>query len=212
VPEADLRVVIVDDHPIVRHGTAAVLEQAPGVHIVGTAADGESAIRLVNEHRPDVMVLDLGLPDVSGIDVAQRVRANWPEVAVVVLTGYASANYGQILPQLGVCSVVHKSAPSEQLVTAIRAAAEGQTQPLTRTSADAAEQAELLTVREHEVLGLIAAGFRNTEISSELHVSLNTVEFHVRNLLGKLGVRSRTEAVTRARALGYALPDDLRTR
>jgi DNA-binding NarL/FixJ family response regulator len=211
VPEPTIRVVLVDDHPLLRDGTRAILEQVDGLRIVGTAADGAATLAEMAAHQPDVLVLDLGLPDVSGVDLVQRVRSGWPDVAVVVLTGYSVAPHAQALTQLGVHRILHKSVPSAELVQAIRHAAGGRPASAGPVDATSAAPVEPLTVREHEVLGLIAAGYRNAEIATELHVSLNTVEFHVRNLLGKLGVRSRTEAVTRARALGYALPDDLPT-
>jgi DNA-binding NarL/FixJ family response regulator len=206
---APVRVVIVDDHPLVRDGFAAVLERTPGLQIVGTTGQAASGLRMVETLQPDVLLLDLGLPDQSGIEVAQRVQASWPDVAVIVVTGYSVRNHSRVLTQLGVRGVVHKSAPSDQLVSAIHAAAQGRHVPtVTRPEPSETLLADPLTVREHEVLGLVAAGLRNLEIAGELHVSVNTVEFHVRNLLGKLGARSRTEALGRARTLGYTLPDD----
>jgi DNA-binding NarL/FixJ family response regulator len=205
-----VRVVIADDHPLVREGTAALLARRPDLEIVAAVGDGPAALRLVEELRPDVLLLDLGLPDLNGIEVARRVRSSWPEVAVLVLTGYGTQRYAPLLIQLGVAGLVHKTAPHEELLEALYAAAEGhklvgssRARPSTRGSPDA------LTVREHEVLGLVAAGRRNAEIASELSVSLNTVEFHVRHVLDKLGVRSRTEAVLRARSQGYVVPDDV---
>jgi DNA-binding NarL/FixJ family response regulator len=205
-----VRVVIADDHPLVREGTASLLARRPDIEIVATASDGRSALRLVEELRPDVLLLDLGLPDLSGIEVARRMRSNWPEVAVLVLTGYGTQRYAPLLSQLGVSGLVHKSAQHEELLDAIYAAADGQkmggsgrARPGLRTSP------ETLTVREHEVLGLMASGLRNAEIATELSVSLNTVEFHVRHVLDKLGVRSRTEAVLKARYLGFVVPDDV---
>jgi DNA-binding NarL/FixJ family response regulator len=206
---AALRVLVVEDQAIVREGTSALLERTDGMQVVGSTGDGNSALRLVEKLQPDVVLLDLGLPDLTGIEVAQRVRAAWPHVAVVILTGYGTHNYRHLLPQLGVRGLVHKTANGGQLVAAIRAAAEGREQVPATNHAASTEPSEPLTMREHEVLALVAAGFRNTEIASDLHVSINTVEFHVRNVLGKLHVRSRTEAVLRARALGYVLPEDV---
>jgi LuxR family maltose regulon positive regulatory protein len=108
--------------------------------------------------------------------------------------------------------IVHKSAPTDHLVTVIRAAAEGREVPVAAYSLrDDPPMADPLTIRELEVLALVAAGLRNAEIGVDLHVSVNTVEFHMRNLLGKLAARSRTEAVGRARALGYSLPEETAT-
>lgn len=204
-----VRVVVVDDHALVREGISAVLERLGGVDVVGATGLGASGLRMIETLQPDVVLLDLGLPDQSGIEVAQRVRASWPDVAVVVITGYSVRNNSALLAQIGVRAVVHKSASSEQILHAIRAAATGRTLSKSpRVEPAGAALADPLTVREIEVLSLVAAGLRNAEISVELHVSVNTVEFHMRNLLGKLGARSRTEAVSRARALGYPLPSD----
>jgi DNA-binding NarL/FixJ family response regulator len=206
-----IRVAVVDDHPLVREGTTALLALRGDIELVGSASDGKSALRLVEEQQPDVLVLDLGLPDVTGIEVARSVRAQWPAVAVLVLTGYATQRYARLLTRLGIAGLINKSAPNDQLLDGIYSAAEG------RKLADSRRMSamighhsrEALTVREHEVLALMAGGFRNTEIAAELSVSLNTVEFHVRHILDKLDARSRTAAVLRARALGYLLPDDI---
>ena len=204
-----VRVVVVDDHPLVREGISAALERLAGADVVGATGLGESGLRMIETLQPDVLLLDLGLPDQSGVEVAQRVRANWPDVAVVVITGYSVRNNSALLAQLGVRAVIHKSASSEQIVNTVRAAAAGKTSSNSaRAEPGGATLADPLTVREIEVLSLVAVGLRNAEISVELHVSINTVEFHMRNLLGKLGARSRTEAVSRARTLGYALPSE----
>jgi DNA-binding NarL/FixJ family response regulator len=209
-----VRVLIVDDHTVAREGTAALLGLRPDLEIVGVAGDADAALRQVEQLRPDVLILDLGLPDQTGIEVARRVRASWPEVAILVLTGYATQQYAPLLQQLGVAGLVHKTAPRDELLAAVYAAAGGGKLATPAPKSNRARTAgvvspDALTVREHEVLGLIAAGLRNAEVAAELSVSLNTVEFHVRHILDKLGVRSRTEAVLRARSLGYVVPDDL---
>ena len=205
-----IRVGIVDDHPLVREGTAALLARRIDIDVVGMASDGSSALQLVETYQPDVLLLDLGLPDLTGIEVARSVRARWPGVALLVLTGYATQRYLPLLTRLGVAGLINKSAPNDQLLESIYRAANGRTlSDSKRSSMRRSRQA--LTVREHEVLGLMANGFRNAEIAEELSVSLNTVEFHVRHVLGKLDARSRTEAVTRAQAQGYLLPDNADT-
>jgi DNA-binding NarL/FixJ family response regulator len=204
-----VRVVVVDDHPILRDGTRALIDRTPGLQVVGVAGDGATTLALVAELQPDVLMLDVGLPDMSGIEVAQEVHARFPSVAVVLLTGYNAQSYAPMLPRLGVRGLVHKTAPSEALVAAIQAVAEGQAVMAAPATPRRPPIAEPLTAREHQVLDLIAAGRRNAEVAAELHVSLNTVEFHVRHILGKLGVRSRTEAVVKGRELGYALSETL---
>jgi DNA-binding NarL/FixJ family response regulator len=206
-----IRVVVVDDHPLVREGTTALLARRGDIEVVGIAPDGKSALELVEAQQPDVLLLDLGLPDLTGIEVARCVRARWPSVAVLVLTGYATQRYTQLLTRLGVAGLLNKSAPNDQLVDSIYSAAEGRKLADSKRSSVLAGRhpRQALTVREHEVLALMAGGFRNAEIAAELSVSLNTVEFHVRHILDKLDARSRTEAVLRARSLGYLLPDDI---
>jgi DNA-binding NarL/FixJ family response regulator len=202
-----IRVGIVDDHPLVREGTAALLSRRVDIDVVGVAEDGKSALQLVESQQPDVLLLDLGLPDVTGIEVARSIRTKWPRVAVLVLTGYATQRYVHVLTRLGVAGLINKSAPNDKLLDSIYLAASGRTLADSRRSS-VRRAHQTLTAREHEVLGLMANGFRNTEIAEELSVSLNTVEFHVRHVLGKLDARSRTEAVLRARSVGYLLPDD----
>ncbi|MBV8715285.1 MAG: response regulator transcription factor [Chloroflexi bacterium] len=202
-----IRVGIVDDHPLVREGTAALLARRSDIDIVGIAVDGRSALQLVEAQQPDVLLLDLGLPDMTGIEVARSLRTSWPDVALLVLTGYATHRYLHLLTRIGVAGLINKSAPVDKLLESIHLAAAG------RTLADSSRSSvrrthQTLTAREHEVLGLMANGFRNAEIAEELSVSLNTVEFHVRHVLDKLDARSRTEAVTRAQAQGYLLPED----
>jgi DNA-binding NarL/FixJ family response regulator len=204
-----VRVLVVDDHPVVREGTTALLSRRPGLEVVGAASDGASGLRLVEQLRPDVLLLDLDLPDVNGVEVAQSVRTRWPDVAVLVITGYDVQRYTQLLTQLGVSGLIHKTASRDELFGAIQAAAEGGKLARPNRGRPGEFKLEALTVREHEVLGLMAAGLRNAEIAADLSVSLNTVEFHVRHILDKLGARSRTEAVLRARALGYVVPEDV---
>lgn len=207
--QAPVKLLVADDHPIIRDGLSAVLQSVPGFEVIGTAGLAATTLRMVATLRPDVLLLDLGLPDFSGVTVAQTVREKWPDVAVVVLTGYSVRSHSRLLNQIGVRGVVHKTAPTDQLVDCIVAAAQGRNVPGSgRPERRQSAASHPLTMRELEVLALVAAGMRNAEIAEELHVSVNTVEFHMRNLLGKLGARSRTEAVNRARTAGYSLPDD----
>jgi DNA-binding NarL/FixJ family response regulator len=198
-----IRVVIVDDHPMLREGTRGVLAQHADITVVGMAETGAAALHLVAELRPDVLLLDVHLPDRSGVDVARHVRSSSPNVAILVVTGYDDAGYVRTLLGLGVLGYLYKSVPGDQIVQAVRAVARGE-----QAVAKGALQRSLgnnmpaLTSREHEVLRLLATGRRNAEIATALGVSVNTVEFHVGNLLQKLDVHSRTEALVRARQHG----------
>lgn len=197
-----IRVVLVDDHPVLREGTRAVLAQHTGISVVGVAGDGRTALALVNEKRPNVLLLDVHLPDVSGVEVTRQVRSRYPEMAIVVLTGYEDAGYARALLRLGVRGYLRKAASPDEIVAAVRAAAQGLTVIEPAALAAFESTSEVFTARELQVLGLMVAGKRNTEIAAELEVSVKTVEFHVSRLLEKLGARSRTEAIVQARQQG----------
>jgi DNA-binding NarL/FixJ family response regulator len=197
--------VIADDHAVMREGTQLILEGA-GISVVETAGTGAEALRAVTRHRPDVLVLDLQLPDTSGVEVAQRVRQQCPEVGVLILTGHAEGGYIRTLLQLGVQGYMHKMASGAEIVAAVRAVAEGRTIVMSGAlGATAPGLAEPLTARELQVLRLMGAGLRNADIARELYVSVKTVEHHVTNVLVKLQARSRTQAIVKAQQHGLAV-------
>lgn len=198
-----IRVVVCDDHAILREGTQLILETVPGLEVVGTATTGGEALGLVERSRPDVLVLDLQLPDMSGVEVARRVRGSFSAVAVLVLTGYVDATYIPRLLQIGVRGYLPKTASSSELIAAVRAVAAGRTIVVSHGTGIGAEPLGApLTPREHEVLRLMANGLRNADIARRLCVSIKTVEHHVTNVLVKLGVQSRTQAIIKAREHG----------
>jgi len=205
--QGTIRVVIVDDHPVLRDGTQVLLEGSAGIVVVGATGSGAQALPLVERVRPDVLLLDIHLPDLNGIEVARRVRSARPEVAILVVTGYDDAGYVRVLLRLGVRSYLSKSSPGDRLVAAVRAVAEGRTALISEASKVVlGRDTVTLTAREHEVLRLIVAGHRNAEIAEQLSVSVNTVEFHIGKLYQKLGVRSRAEAIGEAREQGLIWP------
>jgi DNA-binding NarL/FixJ family response regulator len=198
-------VVVVDDHAVMREGTQLILERVPGVVVVGTAATGAEALDLVGRDPPHVLVLDLQLPDLSGVEVARRVRHGFPTVAILVLTGYVDASYIPRLLQMGVRGYLPKTASSAELAAAVRAVAAGRTIVVAQGGLGAEPLGAPLTPREHEVLRLMATGLRNADIARRLSVSVKTVEHHVTNILVKLGVQSRTQAIIKAREHGLVL-------
>lgn len=206
--EGPIRVVLVDDHPMLREGTRVLLEAQGDIAVVGRTGSGSEALALVTELRPDVLLLDIHLPDVGGIEVARRVRAAQPAVAILVLSNYEEAGYVRALLQLGVRGYLGKAATGEEIVAAVRAVARGRATILSDAARSAlgAGGADL-SARELEVLGLIAEGRRNAEIAAALNIAESTVEYHVRHVLTKLGARSRTEALRKARRLGLGLAD-----
>jgi DNA-binding NarL/FixJ family response regulator len=207
VAQTAIRVVIVDDHPLVREGTLALLRDEPDVVVAGVAGDAATAVRLLEEQQPDVLLLDIRLPDATGVDVARRAASLRPETAILILTGYDDVAYARALLQLGVRGYLRKTASGQDIVAAIRALAAGQiVLGSDIVSATHGADTDPLTEREIEVLRLLATGRRNTEVAAELGVSIKTIEFHVGNLLGKLGARSRTEAIVLARQIGYLEP------
>lgn len=199
-----IRVILVDDHPIVRDGVRDCLQRDPDIEVIGVAGDGAGALRLVKE--PDVLLLDLHLPDLSGFEVARRVRAGYPSVAVLILTGYDEVGYIRGLLELGVRGFLSKTVPSEEILAAVRTVANGKT-ILTSDAVQAAREkgAVVLTERERHVLQLLGSEWQNARIATALMISEKTVEFHVSRLLSKLRARSRTEAVRKALHQGIIL-------
>jgi DNA-binding NarL/FixJ family response regulator len=204
-PPHQLRVAIVDDHPMAREWTRASLQATDGIDVVGVAETGAAGLLLVADCLPDVLVLDVHLPDMSGIEVARRVRAAMPHIEVVVVTGFDDSAYAQALLQLGVRGYLTKSASAEEIVHAVREAAAGRTivrSDAARSAAEAKDPALSLNARDRQLLSLLASGRNNVDVAAALDISLNVVEYRVGQLLQTLGARSRAEAIQQAVALG----------
>ena len=197
-----IRVLIVDDHALVRSGLRFFLLAFDDLELVGEADSGEGALALCAQVRPDVVMMDLMMPGMSGATATQVIRERWPKIQVVALTNFQDAEIVRGALQAGAAGYLLKNVSAEDLADAIRAAHAGQptlapeaTAALIHAATDAPTRGHDLTPREWEVLTLLVEGLSNAEIGERLVISLSTVKFHVSNVLSKLGVGSRAEAV-----------------
>ena len=210
-----IRVLIVDDHEMVRNGLAAFLRVADDLELVGEASGGADAVRLCAELEPDVVLMDLVMPDLDGPSAIRAISAQSPKVRVIALTSFPEEDLVQRALQAGALSYLLKNVGSDELAAAIRAAKAGRptlapeaAQALIRqtTSPAPAPPGHDLSPREREVLGLMTLGLSNRVIAERLYISASTVDFHVSNILAKLGVATRTEAVALAVQHGLIEP------
>jgi DNA-binding NarL/FixJ family response regulator len=212
--DATIRVLIADDQRVVRDGLAMLVGLIDGVDVVATAADGVEAVELAASERPDVVLMDLRMPEVDGVEATRRIRATLTGTQVLVLTTYADDDSVFPALQAGARGYLTKDANAEEIEAAIRAVAAGRThldpevqQRLVDTVADVRQPLSLpdeLTPREAEILKLIAAGMSNAEIASALVVSNATVKTHVNHIFSKTGARDRAQAVRYAFEHGLA--------
>lgn len=210
-----IRVLIVDDHSVVREGLRAFLELQDGLEVVGEAADGEEAIEATSRLRPDVILMDLVMPRLGGVAAMRRLREEVPEARVIVLTSFLDDD--KLLPALraGAAGYLLKNTEPQELARAVRAAHAGEAllDPVvaarlveTLAAEDGQEPLDRLTPREREVLVLIGLGFSNKRIANELDLSEKTVKTHVGHVLAKLGVTDRTQAAVVAVRAGIVGP------
>jgi len=210
-----IRVLLADDHAVVRKGIRQFLEEPGDIEVVAEAEDGVEALRLVEAHQPDVAVLDIRMPEVTGVEATRRIKEHFPQVRVLVLTAYDDDPYVFALLQAGADGYVLKTASGDELVHAVRVVHQGGSalspeiaskvvrQAVGGRPEGAADQVESLTDRELDVLRLAARGLTNRAIGHELGISHRTVQGHLASIYGKLGVSSRTEAVTEALRRGW---------
>ncbi|WP_227077762.1 response regulator [Clavibacter nebraskensis] len=214
---APVRVAVVDDHPVVRAGLAALLASADDIDVVGQAADGEAAVALALAERPDVVLMDLRMPGLDGVGATARIREEAPDVRVLVLTTYETDASILTAIEAGASGYLLKAAPEEEILAGVRAAARGEValapaiaaalvRQVARPAAEPVVPTPTLSPRETEVLALVAAGRTNARIALELHVTPATVKTHLLHVFEKLGVGDRTRAVTLAMELGLLPP------
>ena len=196
-----IRVLVADDHPVVRHGLCTMLEIEDDFVVVGRAADGEEAVEQARLTHPDIILLDVQMPRMDGIEALRRIRADDPQARVIVLTTYRNEDY--IFPSLaaGASGYLLKDASREELAQAIRAVARGESlldPQVAETVNRPGPRPDPLTARELEVLMLMAEQMSNAQIGEKLFVSENTVKTHVSNILAKMGCNDRAAAVLTA--------------
>ncbi|KAA3645831.1 MAG: DNA-binding response regulator [Chloroflexi bacterium] len=196
-----ISVLIVDDHPVVRQGLRQLMEVQPDIIVIAEAENGEDAIKLAGEMLPDVVLMDLMMPDVNGVDATREIRAASPHTQVVVLTSHHEDALVFPAIKAGALSYLLKSSLPDEVLDAVRAASRGEARLHSRVAkrlmqevSGDAPSLDMLTGRELEVLGLIARGNSNQEIATELTLSEKTVKTHVSNILSKLQLADRTQA------------------
>ena len=220
-----IRVLVADDHPVVREGLSAIVDVEDDITVVGQAWDGAEALRQARQLRPDVVLMDLKMPNVDGVEAIERIRAELPDTHVLVLTTYADEEYIMAGIRAGARGYLLKDASPDELVRAIRLVARGESllQPTVAarvmdklgemmtaggTPPPESPPGIRLTAREQEVLRLLAGGARTRDVAEALFISERTVKTHVANAMQKLGANTRAEAVARAIQLGLLSGDE----
>jgi two-component system, NarL family, response regulator LiaR len=205
IPSQPIRVMLVDDHPMVRRGLATFLKVFDDLQLAGEAESGEDAIKICAEVLPDVILMDMVLPRMTGAAATHAIRQRFPQVQVIALTSYKEGELIKNALESGAIGYLLKDVSAEELAQAIRAANAGRAtlspevaQSLVQTTNQPPAPGLDLTEREREVLTLMIEGLNNTQIAGRLTVSPSTIKSHVSNILSKLNVTSRTEAVTLA--------------
>lgn len=210
------KVLLVDDHTVVRQGLKALLASEIDIEVIGEADNGRDALSRVDELQPNLVLIDISMPGLNGIEATRQIRHTHPEVKVVVLSMHANEEYVFQVLRAGASGYVLKQSDSMEVVTAIRAAMSGGSflsPPISRAVIDSyvsraeargqGDDLELLTPREREVLQLLAEGLPNRAIAKQLNISVKTVETHRSNMMNKLEVKNKTELITHAIRKGW---------
>jgi len=207
-----IRVLLVDDHTLMRQGTRALLREADDIEIVAESERGDEALVLARQHHPDVVILDIRLPGLGGVEVARPLREDLPATRILILTAYDYDQYVRALFAIGVEGYLLKNATGEELIAAVRDLCAGK-QVLSpeieaRKMDEDGSHPDALTDREIEILTLVSQGESNKEIARALGITSRTAEWHVGKVLAKLGARSRTEAIRLGRQQGMIAMDE----
>jgi len=208
-----IRVLIADDHAILRSGVKMLLEADSNIEVVGEALDGNEALKLVEQLKPDVTLMDIAMPGMDGLEATRRIKAQWPEVAVLVLTMHRSEEYFFDMLKLGASGYLLKGAQPEELINAVQTVARGEiflypsmagklVRDYVSRTGNASSLDPSLSPRENEILRLLVDDFSSKEIAEKLVVSISTVHTHRNNLMRKLGLSSRRELIQYARQKG----------
>jgi DNA-binding NarL/FixJ family response regulator len=203
-----IRIVIADDHPVVREGLISMIDREPDFKVIGEAKDGVEAVKLALQLKPDIVLIDLRMPELDGVEAIREISQTEPDIKFIILTTYSDDEYIFRGIEVGARAYLLKDAPREDLFKAIRAVYQGESliQPVVASKildrfAELSRQAqapETLSEREIEVLALIAKGAANKEIAAELNITNSTVKTHITSIFQKLNASDRTEAVTQA--------------
>jgi two-component system, NarL family, response regulator LiaR len=219
---AKTRVMIADDHAVLREGMRRLLEQEKDIEVVGEASDGEEAVRLVDEQKPDVVLMDIVMPKLTGVEATKLIKKANPATAILILTAYSDIRYILGLLEAGASGYLLKSARSDEIVGAIRAVKSGESvldsmatrkllERVVNLSKETPEDKSRgqLSPREIEILRLAARGMSNRDIAEKLELSMRTVKAHLSNIFNKMRCSSRTEAIVKGFREGYVTLDDV---
>ncbi|MFC1920652.1 response regulator [Chloroflexota bacterium] len=219
---SDISILLAEDHVITREGIRKLLENEPGLTVVGEAGDGEEAVRLANELKPDVIIMDIAMPKINGIEATMQIKVANPGIAILILSAYDDDEYVFALLKAGAAGYLLKNVSGDELTSAIRAVCQGEP-VLDPTIArkvinyftasgevkTVEKPSEQLSDRETAIIKLAATGMTNKDIANKLHLSNRTIEGHMRTIFNKLGVGSRTEAVLYGLRKGWFTLEEL---